>query len=169
MWRIRFKKIYKWIQKKNEAISEKIISTIVFDIYLGIKEIHDKNLIHRDLKPENLFISNDNRIKIGDFGISKQLDLNNKYATTSIGTNNYMAPKVVQGKNYNNKVDIWSFGCIIYELLTLNACFQSKSLYGFVDMIINKSHGTINKEIYNPKWQDLFDLLLEKDNKKRLI
>lgn len=114
-----------------------------------------------------MFISNDNRIKIGDFGISKQLDLNNKYATTSIGTYNYMAPEVVQGKNYNNKVDIWAFGCIIYELLTLNVCFQSKSLYGFVDMIINKSHGTINKEIYNPKWQDLIDLLLEKDYKKR--
>ena len=64
-------------KKKNETISENIISTIIFDIYLGIKKIHDKNLIHRDLKPENLFISNDNRIKIGDFGISKQLDLNN--------------------------------------------------------------------------------------------
>ena len=64
-------------KKKNETISENIISTIIFDIYLGIKKIHDKNLIHRDLKPENLFISNDNRIKIGDFGIFKQLDLNN--------------------------------------------------------------------------------------------
>ena len=161
------KKFINEYKKKNKTINEDIISTIVYEIYLGIKEIHDKNLIHRDLKPENLFISNDNRIKIGDFGISKQLDLNNKYATTSIGTNNYIAPEVVQGKNYNNKVDIWAFGCIIYELLTLNVCFQSKSLFGFVDMIINKSHGTINKEIYNPKWQDLIDLLLEKDYKKR--
>ena len=152
---------------KDKKISEKIVFTIVYDIYLGIKEIHEKNLIHRDLKPENLFISKDNRIKIGDFGISKQLDFNNKYAKTSIGTNNYMAPEVVKGEKYNKKVDLWAFGCIIYELLTLKVCFRSKSLYGFVDNILKNNPENIDSKFYNHKWQDLIDLLLKKDYKER--
>lgn len=152
---------------KKKMINEKDIFRIVFNIYLGIKEIHKKNIIHRDLKPENLFLSTFNRIKIGDFGICKQLDLNNKYANTSVGTNVYMAPEVIKGETYNDKVDIWAFGCIIYELLTLKVCFESKSLYGFVDNITKKKHGKIDLTIYNSKWQELIDLLLNKNYKKR--
>ena len=152
---------------RNELISEDVIYPIVLDICLGIKEIHKRNLIHRDLKPENLFITKDNKVKIGDFGICKQLDFNNRYANTSVGTNNYMAPEVIKGESYNKKVDIWAFGCIIYELFTLNVCFESKNLYGFVDKIVNKKHGKIDLKKYNPKWQDLIDLLLIKNYNKR--
>ena len=81
------KKFINEYKDKNELIDENIIYQIVLDICLGIKVIHQQNLIHRDLKPENLFITKDNEVKIGDFGISKQLDFNNKYAYTSIGTN----------------------------------------------------------------------------------
>ena len=78
-----------------------------------------------------------------------------------------MSPEVIKGENYNKKVDIWAFGCIIYELFTLNVCFESKSLYGFVNNILNKNHGKINLKIYNSKWQELIDKLLNKDYKKR--
>ena len=161
------KKFINEYKTKNELIDENIINEIILDICLGIKVIHQKNLIHRDLKPENLFITKENKVKIGDFGISKQLDVNNKYANTSIGTNNYMAPEVIKGESYNEKVDIWAFGCIIYELFTLNVCFESKSLFGFVDKIIYKQHGKINLKKYYSKWQDLIDLLLNKKYNKR--
>ena len=154
-------------KKQNKLIEEKIIYKIVSNLCLGIKAIHDKNLIHRDLKPENIFISENFSIKIGDFGISKQLSVNEEYAVTSIGTSKYMAPEVIKGEKYNNKVDIWALGCIIYELFTLNVCFDSKSLLGFVDIIIKKKHGTINLQKYNPNWQKLIDLLLSKEYKKR--
>ena len=78
-----------------------------------------------------------------------------------------MAPEVIKGECYNKKVDIWAFGCIIFELFTLNVCFESKSLYGYVDKIVNKYHGKINLEKYNKRWQDLIDLLLEKNYHKR--
>ena len=161
------KKFINKFKVKNEFIDEKIIYTIALDLCLGIKIVHENLLIHRDLKPENLFIDDNYKIKIGDFGISKKLNENNRYAKTSIGTNNYMAPEVIKGEKYNNKVDIWSFGCIIYELFTLNVCFESKSLFGFVDKIVNKPHGKINTKMYNSKWQDLIDLLLKKNYKNR--
>ena len=161
------KQFIKQYKSKNEKIDEESIYNIVSGICLGIKEIHQKNLIHRDLKPENILIDKYNGIKIGDFGISKLLENNNKYANTSVGTNNYMAPELIKGDKHNNKVDIWALGCIIYELLTLNVCFESKSLYGIIDQIIKKPHGKIDKNIYTHKWQNIIDLLLKKDYKKR--
>jgi len=161
------KQFIKQYKSKNEKIDEESIYNIVSDICLGIKEIHQKNLIHRDLKPENILIDKYNVIKIGDFGISKLLENNNKYANTSVGTNNYMAPELIKGDKHNNKVDIGALGCIIYELLTLNVCFESKSLYGIIDKIIKKPHGKIDKNIYNHKWQNIIDLLLKKDYRKR--
>ena len=65
------------IKKKIKKIDEKIIINIIKQICLGIREIHNKNIIHRDLKPENILLDKNNKIKIGDFGISKQLILIN--------------------------------------------------------------------------------------------
>ena len=161
------KKLIIEYKNKNQLISEEIIYPIILDICLGIKEIHKKNIIHRDLKPENLFITKENKVKIGDFGICKQLDSNSEYANTHVGTKKYMAPEVIKGESYNKKVDIWAFGCIIYELFTLKVCFESKSLFGYVDNIINKPHGKINMEKYNSKWQELIDLLLKKKYNER--
>ena len=97
------------IIKKNKYIEENLIYSIITDICLGLKDIHNKDIIHRDLKPENIFIDGNNNIKIGDFGISKQLINASKYAyTTGIGTINYMAPEILNGKKYNNKIDIWA-------------------------------------------------------------
>ena len=108
----------------DQYINEEVIYNIVLDICYGIKEIHLNNLIHRDLKPDNLFISKDYKIKIGDFGISKKLINSLKYANTGNGTYNYMAPEMINGQKYNKKVDIWALGCILYELFTLNLCFD---------------------------------------------
>ena len=113
---------YKKENENNILIDNKIIYSMVKDICLGIKEIHSKNIIHRDLKPENIFISKDYRFKIGDFDFAKKL-IGTKNAITMIGTSNYVAPEILQEKKYNKKIDIWSLGCIIYELCTLEQCF----------------------------------------------
>ena len=99
-------------KKEDKPINENLIYNIVLDICLGIKEIHKNNIIHRDLNPENIFKLNNNKIKIGDFGISKQLEKNKKSASTQIGKFNYNPPEFFKGK-YTNRIDIWSFGCII--------------------------------------------------------
>ena len=82
-------------KNNNELINEEVIYNIILDICYGMKEIHSKNLIHRDLKPENLFISKDYKIKIGDFGLSKQLINTVNYTQNQKGTCNYMAPEII--------------------------------------------------------------------------
>jgi len=154
-------------KEKKKSIEKELIFQIISDICLGIKEIHKNKLIHRDLKPDNLFIGSDLKIKIGDFGISKQLNNYNEYAKSQVGTIRYMAPEIINGEKYNNKVDIWSLGCIIYELCTLNLCFDDVSLKTLMNKIVESKYETINKKIYGADLQNLIDLLLEKDRKKR--
>ena len=150
----------------NDLIKKNIIMHIIFGICLGLKEIHQHNLIHRDLKPDNIFLNADLTVKIGDFGISKKLQNANDYAKTQTGTMLYMAPEIINGEKYNNKVDMWALGCIIHELCTLNFCFQSKSIHGLIEKIINVEHGKIDKN-YGEDLQKLIDSLLNKDYKKR--
>ena len=150
------------LKYKNQEcfIEEEIIKKIILQICFALKEIHKKKLIHRDLTPENIFINeNNNNIKIGDFGISKRLDSNNNYAKTMAGKFQYLAPEIIKGKKYTNKVDIYSFGCIIYELFTLNEYY--------IDIVIDHHDGKINTDIYNPKWQTIIDLLLKNDYHER--
>ena len=152
---------------KNELIEEKTIYKYILDICLGIKTIHEKKIVHRDLKPDNIFLTKDDKIKIGDFGISKKLDTLKQYLNTNAGTIYYMAPEIISNQNYNYKVDIWALGCIIYELLTLKVCFEDKNEEILKEKIKNKDHDKIRPHTYNSKWQELIDLLLQKDYLKR--
>ena len=141
-------------KNKNELIDEKIIIDIISQICEGLKIIHDNKIMHRDLTPDNIFIDDNNKIKIGDFGISKTITTYNKYANTRIGKSHYLAPEIDKGIEYNNKVDIYSLGCITYELFTTNEYYIDK---------LDEKDCKINIDIYNPKYQELIDLLLKKD------
>ena len=87
---------------------------------------HEEHIIHRDIKPSNIFLMADGTV--GDFGISKVLDAaagQNQTTTAEadggrVGTKRYMAPEILDRKDYSNKADIWSLGCVLFELLTLN-------------------------------------------------
>uniref|UniRef100_A0A8D0GYR0 non-specific serine/threonine protein kinase n=1 Tax=Sphenodon punctatus TaxID=8508 RepID=A0A8D0GYR0_SPHPU len=93
-------------------------------ISLGLKHIHDRKVLHRDVKAQNIFLSNNGMVaKLGDFGI---------FARTCVGTPYYLSPEICENRPYNNKTDIWSLGCVLYELCTLKHPFEGNSLYQLV-------------------------------------
>ena len=92
-------------KQKNQFIGINIIYSFILDLSAGIKYLHSNNIIHRDLKPDNIFIDKNHKLKIGDFGISIKLN-DTRYAETYAGTTLYMAPEILNGDKYNNKVDI---------------------------------------------------------------
>ena len=145
--------------RENKLIEEELILYIILQICLGLKEIHRKKIIHRDLTPDNIFINEYNRIKIGDFGVSKRLGTFKRTAYTQVGKLHYIAPEIELGEKYNNKVDIYALGCIIYELFTLDKYY--------IDKFIKEKNCKIDTSIYNIRWQKLIDSLLEKDYNKR--
>ena len=152
------KKFIQNYKDKDEFIDEKIRRDIVIQICKGLKEIHDNKIIHRDLTPDNIFIDKNNKIKIRDFGISKITRTSNNYTKTQIGKFHYLAPEIDKGLKYNNKVDIYSLGCIIYELFTLNEYYLDKQ---------DEKECKIDTNLYNSKYQYLIDLLLKKDYHNR--
>ena len=78
------------------------------------------------MKPENIFIDKDYKVKIGDFGISKIMESYHQYALSLVGTSHYIAPEIDKKQKYDFRVDIYSFGCIMYELLTLSEYYIDK-------------------------------------------
>ena len=142
----------KYIKEQDSLIEEKTIKSIIIQICLGLNEIHKKRLIHRDLTPDNIFMDKNYKIKIGDFSVSQVLTTKKNYTESQVGKHHYFAPEIEKAEKYNYKADIYSLGCIMHELFTLNEYYDSK----------NKDE-KIDTNIYNLKWQNLIDLTL-RDN-----
>ncbi|XP_026509259.1 serine/threonine-protein kinase Nek3-like [Terrapene carolina triunguis] len=94
---------------------------------LGVKHIHDRRVLHRDIKSKNIFLTQNGKVKLGDFGSARLLTNPMAYACTYVGTPYYVPPEIWENLPYNNKSDIWSLGCILYELCTLKHPFQANS------------------------------------------
>ncbi|NWT56835.1 NEK3 kinase, partial [Erythrocercus mccallii] len=94
---------------------------------LAVKYIHDKRVLHRDIKSKNVFLTQSGKVKLGDFGSARLLAHPMSYACTYVGTPYYVPPEIWESLPYNNKSDIWSLGCILYELCTLKHPFQANS------------------------------------------
>ena len=81
--------------------------------------------MHRDLKPGNVFFDASGNVKLGDFGLSRMMGDESVYAYTHVGTPYYMSPEQISDQKYNEKSDIWSAGCVIYEFAALRAPFEA--------------------------------------------
>jgi NIMA (never in mitosis gene a)-related kinase len=111
------------------GVNSPLISNIYEDLDIPQSPgLHDtsKVIIHRDIKPDNIFLSNGS-FKLGDFGLAKSLSHEVEFATTCVGTPYYMSPEVLLDKPYSPLCDIWSLGCVIYELCALKPPFQAKT------------------------------------------
>ena len=114
---------------KQKSLKSPFAEDLVFNwfrqLISGLKYMKEIKILHRDLKPNNVFLTFDNKIKIGDFGLAKMLDTTHEMAQTKAGARIYMAPERHRGERYSHKVDVWALGCILYELCTLKYTFTN--------------------------------------------
>ena len=156
------------IMKRNkQKFEESLIWNYTIQIIKGLKSLHDKKILHRDLKSANIFLTKENKeCKIGDLNVSKVMK--DKFlVNTQIGTPNYSSPEVWQNKPYSYKSDLWSVGCIIYEMCCLRPPFKGKN---FDELSENVCNGKIEKisSRYSDELWSLIKMLLEVDVKKRV-
>ncbi|XP_038617648.1 serine/threonine-protein kinase Nek3 isoform X2 [Tachyglossus aculeatus] len=114
-------------QQKGKLFPEDTILHWFAQMCLGVNHIHNKRVLHRDIKSKNVFLTQKGKVKLGDFGSARLLSSPMAFACTYVGTPYYVPPEVWENMPYNNKSDIWSLGCILYELCTLKHPFQANS------------------------------------------
>jgi len=163
-----------YLSRQQTLLSEEKIKILIKQIASGINYLHNFGIVHRDLKPENTMMSDTSdfaQVKIVDFGLSKILGINEK-SNEAYGTLSYAAPEVIQKNDYNNKIDIWSLGVIMYFLICGYLPFNDK--YNNVSKIasdINKAPIKYDSKVWNRisnTSKDLVMKCLERDIKKRL-
>jgi len=133
---------------------------------LALKYIHDMHILHRDLKSGNFFLSKSGNLKMGDFGIAKVLECTAACAQTQIGTPYYLSPEICQGKPYAWGSDIWSMGCILYEMCARRVPFDAPDLKGLIQRITRGSAPEAPAE-YSSGLRALVKELLDRDPGRR--
>ncbi len=132
------------IQKNlNTHLRIEVVMNWFVQICFAVKYLHDRKVLHRDLKLSNIFVNSKGEIKLGDFGISKLLDSTSELADTIIGTPYYLSPEICNKESYSYKSDIWSLGCLIYELLTNHHPFEGSNLKELCYKILNTDYKSI--------------------------
>ncbi|KAK0276099.1 G2-specific serine/threonine protein kinase [Friedmanniomyces endolithicus] len=122
-------------------------------------------ILHRDLKPENVFLGQNNAVKLGDFGLSKII-ASHDFASTYVGTPFYMSPEICAAERYSHHSDVWSLGCIMYELATRNVPFDARS---HVELVMKIKAGRIKPlpEVYSRELWDAISWCLKVDPRSR--
>ena len=121
-------------KKKGVYIDEKEVWSIMTQCIKGLKALHDLKIFHRDLKSANVFLSKDGCVKIGDMNVSKVAKKGLQYTQT--GTPYYASPEVWNDKPYDMKSDIWSIGCVVYEMAAQKPPFRAEDMDGLYKKVI---------------------------------
>lgn len=161
-----FNKIRKRATQK-QYFTENEIMDMFIQTASSLMYIHDKKILHRDLKTQNIFIARGNIVQLGDFGISKVLEKTDQFATTVTGTPYYMAPEICTNQPYTFKSDIWSLGCVLYELCTLKHAFAADSLLSLVYQIVRGNFPPIPTDTFSKGMSDLVNSLLVREQTQR--
>ena len=125
----------KIVQHKKSAIlfEESDIWRIFIQLVKGLKSLHDLKILHRDMKSANVFLFSNGSAKLGDLNVSKVAKRGLGYTQT--GTPYYASPEVWKDKPYDNKSDVWSLGCVLYEMITLRPPFRAQNMEGLYNKV----------------------------------
>ncbi|XP_056408825.1 serine/threonine-protein kinase Nek9 isoform X2 [Hyla sarda] len=158
----------KIVRQKEQLFLEEMVVWYLFQIVSAVSCIHRAGILHRDIKTLNIFLTKANLIKLGDYGLAKQLNSEFSMAETCVGTLYYMSPELCQGVKYSFKSDIWAVGCVLYELLTLTRTFDATNPLNLCVKIVQGNWAMeLDNSVYSQELIDVVQLCLQQDPEKR--
>jgi len=145
-------------QRIKEGLSAEQTLDYLAQLASGLKAAHSRDIVHRDIKPANILFREDGTPLITDFGIAKQTTINSELTSTGmfLGSPNYVSPEQADGLDVDGRTDIYSLGCVLYEMLTGSKPFEFSSV---IDIVIQHKQAAIPKL---PEELSEFQSLLEK-------
>lgn len=126
------------ILAKEGCLNEDQVKKITWDLVSALYYLHSHRVLHRDLKPQNVLLDSSGCAKLCDFGLARIMTNATHILTSIKGTPLYMAPELIEEKPYDHQADLWSLGCIVYELIAGQPPFCTMSIWQLVRMIRHK-------------------------------
>jgi fused-like protein len=154
------------ILQDDKRLPEEQVQAIASQLVSALYYLHSHRIMHRDMKPQNILICQGGCIKLCDFGFARAMSMNTLVLTSIKGTPLYMSPELVQEKPYDHNSDLWSLGCILYELFCGVPPFYTNSIVKLVNMIVKNSVKWPSD--MSSLFTDFLNGLLTKEPKKRL-
>lgn len=147
------------------CLSWQEVASVGRQVSSALQYAHNYGIIHRDLKPGNLFLDGDAKVKLGDFGIAR--DTNAADITSqglTVGTHAYMSPEQIKGEPINGKADLYSLGCVLFELVTGHKPFEGLNFAVLFEQHLNKRPPMVTELVADcpPRLAEVINQLLEK-------
>ncbi|MCL4119876.1 UNVERIFIED_CONTAM: hypothetical protein GTU68_059124 [Idotea baltica] len=121
--------------EKHGTLPEGRVRAIACNLISAIYYLHSLRILHRDIKPQNILLTYEGEAKLCDFGFSRKMGINTYVLTSIKGTPLYMAPELIDESPYDHTADLWSLGCILFELLTGKPPFSTTSIVQLIKMV----------------------------------
>lgn len=127
------------IKNSRKKLAYKVVIQLALDLSRGLSYLHSQKIVHRDVKTENMLLDSRRNLKIADFGVARVEAQNPKDMTGETGTLGYMAPEVLDGKPYNRKCDVYSFGICLWEIYCCDMPYPNLSFVEISSSVVRQN------------------------------
>ncbi|KAL2911838.1 Serine/threonine-protein kinase Nek7 [Polyrhizophydium stewartii] len=162
-------KMIKHFKTQGKRISEKTIWKYFTQISGALAHLHNRRVMHRDIKPANVFITGQGVAKLGDLGLGRFVSQTTVEAHSLVGTPYYMSPERIHEAGYSFQSDIWSLGCLLYEMAALHSPFygDKMTLAGLCRKIEACDYPPLPADLYSEEFRSLVASMIQTDMSKR--
>ena len=128
------------LRRRGERVPEGQLLTWLAQLCLALSHLHRQRILHRDVKTSNIFVTADRTLKLGDFGLARALQAEQEAVQSRVGSPFYMSPEICLNQPYASASDVWSLGCVVYEIICLTPAFYAESMALVLDRICSASY-----------------------------